>query len=61
MIIWFVLRSKRVPSEGCCRSGKANMLKISKTNLGQDIFMFTLNIKRVQSQKMFCNFLIFGL
>ena len=51
VIIWFVLRSKKVPSEGCCRSGKANMLKISKTNLGQDIFMFILNIKRVQPQK----------
>ena len=56
-ILWFVLRSKKVPSEG----GKAKMLKISKTNLGQDIFMFTLNTKRVQPQKMFCNFWIFGL
>ena len=40
--IGFVLGSNKVPSEGCCRGSKANMLKISKTNLGQDIFMFIL-------------------
>ena len=34
-IIGFVFGSKKVPREGCGRGSKANMLKISKTNLGK--------------------------